>query len=67
MLQKDYPVTVDMEVKNFCGLKFDCNYDNGYVNNKIPNYVSDALYSFQHTPTSQPKYYPYAQNPFSYE
>ena len=31
LLQKYYSVTVDMEGKTFCGLKFDWNYDDGYV------------------------------------
>ena len=52
-----------MERKHFCGLEFDWNYDAGYVDIKIPNYVFDELYSFQHTPTSQPQHSPHAHIP----
>ena len=45
-----------MERNNCCGLKFDCNYDAGYADIKNTNCVSNALYSFQHIPPSQPKY-----------
>ena len=50
-LQKIYSVTFDMKVKHFCALELDWNYDDGHVNIKIPNYVSDTVYHFQHTPT----------------
>ena len=46
MLQKEYSITVDMERKHFCGLEFDFNHEDGYVNIKIINYVSDALNCF---------------------
>ena len=55
-----------MEGKHFCGLKFNWKYDYGYVNIKIPNCVSDALYFFQHTPPSQPQYSPHFHNPIIY-
>ena len=55
-----------MEGKQFYSFKFDWNYDAGYVDIKTTNDVSDALYSFQHTPQSQPQYYPHAHNPIRY-
>ena len=55
-----------MEGKNFSGLKFDWNYDSGYADIKIPNYVSNALNNFQHTPSPQIKYYPHSHNQIKY-
>ena len=59
-LQKYYAVSVDMKVKHFYGFKFDWYSDTVYINIKITNYVSNVLYCFQHTPSSQPKYSPHA-------
>ena len=36
-----------MEGNQFFGLKLDWNYDDGYVDMKIPNCVSDTLYFFK--------------------
>ena len=47
-------------------IEFDWNYDDGYVNIKMTNYVSDALYNFQHIPPSQPPYQPHSHNPIWY-
>ena len=55
-----------MEGKQFYSFKFDWNYDAGYVDIKTTNDVSDALYSFQHTPPSQPQYSPHDHNPIRY-
>ena len=49
LLQKYYAVTVDMEGKHFCDLKFDWNHEAIYANTKTPNYVYDVFYSLQHT------------------
>ena len=52
-----------MEGKHFCVFKFDWDYDSGYVDIKMPNYISNAFYFFQNTPPSQTQYSPHAQNP----
>ena len=66
MLQKDYAVKVGTEGKKFCGLKFYCNYDACYADIKIPNYVSNSLYHFQHTTPLKTQYPPQYQNLIRY-
>ena len=55
-----------MEGKHFCSLKFDWDYDSGYVDIKMPNYIFDALYHFQHALTLQPNYSSRTHNPIRY-
>ena len=66
LLLEYYALTVDMEGNHFFGLKIEWNYDASYINIKIPNYISDALYHFQHTPPSQPQYSPHYHNSIRY-
>lgn len=42
-LQQHYEITVDMEGKHFCGLSLEWNYDTGYVDVSMPNYVARKL------------------------
>ena len=48
-IKKHYEILVDWNGTNYCGLKFNWNYDEGYVNVSMPGYVSCALACFNHT------------------
>lgn len=48
-----FTVSTDWEGKNYCGLTFDWNYDKGYVDISMPDYVKEALHKFQHEKPSR--------------
>lgn len=54
-----YKCTVDRTGKNYCGLTFKWNYDDGYVDISMPNYVPEALKRLQHKPQVFPQYSPH--------
>jgi hypothetical protein len=43
-----FTVSTDWAGKNYCGLTFDWNYNDGYVDISMPNYVKEALHKFHH-------------------
>ena len=43
-----FTVSTDWAGKNYCGLTFDWNYEKGYVDISMPNYVKEALHKFGH-------------------
>ena len=47
--KKHYELLVDWKGMNYCGLTFNWNYDEGYVDVSMPGYVSCALAHFNHT------------------
>ena len=51
---KDYKITVDWKGENYCGLKIKWNYDKGYVDIEMPNYVKKALTKLKHRKPSKP-------------
>ncbi len=62
-LQKYYKISTDFSGKNYCGLTMTWNYDEGYVDVAMPDYVPKALKKFQHQPPASPQYAPHAWNP----
>ena len=65
-LQKYYKLSTDFSGKNYCGLTLTWNYDDGYVDVSMPDYVTKALKKFQHPPPASPQYAPHAWNPPKY-
>ena len=51
---------------NFCSLKFEWNYKDGYVYVSIPGYIKDALRKLKHIPNKKPQYSPREQFPVDY-
>jgi hypothetical protein len=45
--------------KNYCGLLLDWNYEKGYVDISVPEYVKTALHKFQHKPLTRPAHAPH--------
>ena len=58
-LRQTYKISVDWTGRNYCGLTMDWNYENGFVDISMPNYVPKALHRFQHPPPSKPQYSPH--------
>ena len=42
-LTKEYIYKVDWKGENFLGYTIDCNYEKGYVNISMPDYIRNAL------------------------
>ena len=65
-LRTHYKCTTDWTGKTYCGLTFDWNYDKGYVDVSMPNYVTDSLKRLGHVPPTSPQYSPHAHIPIKY-
>jgi hypothetical protein len=61
-----YKYTTDWEGKNYCGLHINWNYEAGYVDISMPEYVEKMLQRFQHTPKITPQYSPHKHLPIVY-
>ena len=57
-LKENYEINVNMEGWNFCGLRLEWNYKEGYVDISMPNYVQKKLIKFQHNKPTRPQYAP---------
>ena len=51
---QDYKITIDWSGTNYCGLKINWNYDNGYVDIEMPNYVTKTLKKLKHPQPKKP-------------
>ena len=65
-LSSKYDCSVDWEGKNFCGLKYDWNYNKQFVDVSLPNYVTKSLQRLQHLPPKSPQYSPQYHHPVNY-
>jgi hypothetical protein len=63
-LRDHYTITVDTTGKKFCGLTFDWNYKQGYVDVSMPDYIPKVLKKFQHSPPTKPQHCPFPATPF---
>ena len=58
-LRQSYKISVDWTCRNYRGLAMDWNYEKGFVDISMPNYVPKALHRFQHPPPSKLQYSPH--------
>ena len=65
-LGKSYEYTVDWDGANFCGLTLNWNYEKGYVDVSMSEYVRNALQRLRHTPKVSSKYSPHPYTPIVY-
>ena len=56
MTPNNYEVAVDWEVKFYCSLNIDWNYDDGYVGVSMKEYVNLSLKMFEHKQPSNPQH-----------
>mmetsp|Transcript_16468 Transcript_16468/g.23423 ORF Transcript_16468/g.23423 Transcript_16468/m.23423 type:complete len:160 (-) Transcript_16468:159-638(-) len=65
-LAQDYKLTVDWTGSDFCGLNFDWNYDNKFVDVSMPKYLDNVLACFNHKIPHKPQYSPHPFQPVIY-
>ena len=65
-LRAHYKCTTDWEGKHYCGLTFDWQYEKGYVDMTMPQYVQESLKRLGHIPKSSPQYSPHEHVPIKY-
>ena len=65
-LKKDYKITEDWEGTNYCGLDLDWNYEKGYVDIFMKDYVRKALQRFEHSPPARKQHAPSSWTPPQY-
>ena len=58
-LKKYYPISLDRAGKNYCGLTLHWNYQEGYVDVDMPDYVTKKLNQYQHQTPKKPQYAPH--------
>ena len=61
-----YKYTTDWKGNNYCGLTFNWQYDSGYVDVSMPDYIEKALTRLQYEPQISPQYSPHACVPIQY-
>ena len=65
-LREHYKCTTNWEGQNYCGLTFDWQYEQGYVNVSMPKYLPDSLQRLGHAPKASPQYSPHKHIPVKY-
>ena len=58
-ISKKYTCKIDHTGKNFLGFTLDWNYEKGYVDLSMPDYVKNALAKLQYQPKTYPQYSPH--------
>jgi len=59
-LQDKYSITISWSGDSYLGLTINWNYENGYVDISMPDYVPKALAKFKHPQPHIPHYAPHA-------
>jgi len=59
-LQDKYSITIDWSGDSYLGLNINWQYDKGYVEISMPDYVPKALAKFKHPPPRLPQHAPHA-------
>ena len=65
-IRANYKYTCDWTGSNYCGLTIEWNYEQGYVDISMPDYVQKTLARLQHTPKVSHQYSPHAHIPIVY-
>ena len=58
-LGKHYEYSIDHTGTDFCGLHYTWNYDQGFVDVSLPQYIQTTLARLQHKPPKSPQYSPH--------
>ena len=59
ILLKNYKISTDYSGTNYCRLNIEWNYDQGYVDIPMPDYILKALKKFQHQQPQSPQFSPH--------
>ena len=65
-LQSTFLLSIDLEGKKYCGLKFNWNYNAGYVDISMPTFVKNALEKLQHPSPTKQQHSPHRHIPPQY-
>ena len=66
VLKLYYNMEDDQKEDLYCGIILDWNYDEGYVDISMPNYVTKKLTEYGYKPSKRQQYCPYEPNPIKY-
>ena len=66
VLSEFYEIEEDWKGKLYCGITLDWNYEKGYVNTSMPNYVSKQLIRYRHKAPKRPQNCPHEPPPRVY-
>jgi hypothetical protein len=66
VLGKHYKMTEDWNGELYCGVSLKWNYEEGYVDISMPNYVQKKLVEYAYKPSRRLQYCPYQPNPIKY-
>ena len=58
-VKNHYDITVDWEGKLYCGLNLKWNYEKGYINISMDNYIRRALQKFDYKPPNNLQHTPH--------
>ena len=58
-LKDAYEITIDRSGTKFCGMNISWNYERGYVDVNMPQYVQKMLDKLQHPPPKRPQHAPH--------
>ena len=65
-LRDHYKISIDWEGKHYCGLTFDWDCTNKYVDVTMPGYIAKTLERYQHKCLTNPVYSLHKYNPPEY-
>jgi hypothetical protein len=67
-LQKEtYHIVEDQTGNLYCGIKLKWNYDKGYIDLTMPQYVMRQLTCYAHPVPNKPQHCPFSPNPITYQ
>ena len=66
VLSEFYQMEEDWQGKLYCGITLDWNYEKGYVDTSMPNYVAKQLTRYRHKAPKRPQNCPYDPPPRVY-
>jgi hypothetical protein len=64
--KETYEIVEDRAGELYCGINLKWNYDKGYVNLSMPNYVIKQLTCYAHPPPVRPQHFLFLPNPITY-
>ena len=65
-LRQEYKIEVDWEGKLYCGITLDWNYDEGWVDSSMPDYIPKQLVKYKHDTPKRAQHCPYTPAPIKY-
>jgi hypothetical protein len=64
--RETYGIIEDSAGKLYCGINLKWNYDYGYINLSMPQYILKQLTQYAHPAPDKPQHCPFSPNPIMY-